>query len=52
MPWRPPQNPLDKPLEAAAEAIADERTGGNVPVLNCCLRQVLGFRDSAGELAR
>jgi hypothetical protein len=35
MAWRPPQNPLDKPLEeAVADTIASDLIDGNVHVLD------------------
>jgi hypothetical protein len=35
MAWRPPQNPLDKPLEdAAADSITVDQIDGNVHVLD------------------
>ena len=44
MAWRPPQNPLDKPLEeAVADTIASDLIDGNVHVLD--------RRDLAGRAA-
>ena len=54
--WRPPQNPLDKPLEAVADTIASALIDGSLHVLDrrdLARRAALeGFRQSVDVAAR